>query len=298
VGIKKEGQVVAGAQVLFRPLPTALYTIAYIPKGPLVDWGNEVLVEFLFKSLDNVAQSANAVFLKVEPTSNSAYVKRQTTSVRTVEASNVQPRRTMVVDLRPDEAAILAGMKQKTRYNIRLAEKKGVVVSPAEDIEAFCALMKVTGERDKFGVHDAKYYRKAYELFRPTGRAQLFMATFEGAPLAGLMLFVLGKRAWYFYGGSANEERNRMPAYLLQWEAMRWAKAQGVEEYDLWGVPDEDEETLEANFESRHDGLWGVYRFKRGFGGKLFRAPLAEDRVYSRWLYKLYEVYVSKGGGE
>ena len=103
-----------------------------------------------------------------------------------------------------------------------------------------------------------------------------------------MMVFARGRRAWYVYGASTDEERNRMPTYLLQWEAMRWARSKGAEEYDLWGVPDEDEETLEADFTRRNDGLWGVYRFKRGFGGKLKRAAQAVDRVYNPWLYKLY----------
>lgn len=294
VGIRESGRLVAGAQVLFRPLPTALFTVAYIPKGPLVDWNNRPLVEFLFQSLDNAAQSANAVFLKIEPPDSNP--KFQISNLK-ASPHAIQPRRTITVDLRRSEEEILAAMKQKTRYNIRLAAKKGVIVTPSDDLDTFCQLMKVTGERDRFGVHDAKYYRKAYELFHPAGRAQMFIAAFEGRPLAGLMLFTLGKRAWYFYGGSSDEERSRMPAYLLQWEAMRWAKARGVEEYDLWGVPDEDEETLEANFESRGDGLWGVYRFKRGFGGQLVRAPEALDRVYSPLLYRLYGVYVSRRGG-
>jgi lipid II:glycine glycyltransferase (peptidoglycan interpeptide bridge formation enzyme) len=95
-------------------------------------------------------------------------------------------------------------------------------------------------------------------------------------------------QAYYLYGASTDEERNRMPTYLLQWEAMKWAKSLGCETYDLWGIPDEDEETLEANFEKRQDGLWGVYRFKRGFGGELKHAVQALDRVYNPLLYKLY----------
>jgi peptidoglycan pentaglycine glycine transferase (the first glycine) len=303
VGIREQGELVAGAQVLFRPLPTALYTIAYVPKAPLVDWNNKPLVEFLFKSLDNVAKSANAIFLKIEPPDTAPDLQSLLTNydlpkVRTNPAPPIQPRRTVLIDLRGSDDEILARMKQKTRYNVRLAEKKEIVVTPSDDIDAFCDLMKITGERDKFGVHSPKYYRKAYELFRPGGHAQIFMAAFQGKPLATLMLFVLGKRAWYFYGGSSNEERNRMPPYLLQWEAMRWAKARGVEEYDLYGVPDEDEAALEAGFETRHDGLWGVYRFKRGFGGRLHRAPAAFDRVYSPLLYKLYQTYLGQRGEE
>jgi lipid II:glycine glycyltransferase (peptidoglycan interpeptide bridge formation enzyme) len=120
------------------------------------------------------------------------------------------------------------------------------------------------------------------------GTAELLVAEFEGKPLAALMVFARGRRAWYMYGASTDEERNRMPTYLLQWEAMKWARSKGAEEYDLWGVPDEDEKTLEANFETRHDGLWGVYRFKRGFGGELKRAEQARDRVFNPLLYRLY----------
>ncbi len=290
---RESGQprLIAGAQILFRPLPLGLATIAYIPKGPFVDWDNAPLVKFLFDSLDHACRSTNAIFLKIEPPA--ANFKLQTSNFKP-GSHTIQPRRTLVVNLRPAEDSILAAMKQKTRYNIRLAEKKGVTVAPSDDLDTFIQLMAVTGERDRFGVHSGAYYRKAYELFRPSGRAQLFLASYESQPLAGLMLFTLGQRAWYFYGGSSDAERNRMPTYLLQWEAMRWAKARGCAEYDLWGVPDEDEATLEANFETRSDGLWGVYRFKRGFGGKLIRAPEAADRVYSPLLYKLYLAYLSR----
>ncbi len=124
--------------------------------------------------------------------------------------------------------------------------------------------------------------------------AELLAAEYEGKPLAALMVFARGKRAWYMYGASTNEERNRMPTYLLQWEAMRWARAKGCTEYDLWGVPDADEGTLEAHFMSRHDGLWGVYRFKRCFGGEIRRAAQAVDRVYKPFLYALYRTATRK----
>jgi lipid II:glycine glycyltransferase (peptidoglycan interpeptide bridge formation enzyme) len=118
----------------------------------------------------------------------------------------------------------------------------------------------------------------------------LLVAEYEGEPLASLMVFAnpFGKRAWYMYGASNDNERNRMPTYLLQWEAICWARARGSEEYDLWGVPDEDEAKLESEFESRRDGLWGVYRFKRGFGGEVKRAAQAVDRVYNPLLYWMY----------
>jgi lipid II:glycine glycyltransferase (peptidoglycan interpeptide bridge formation enzyme) len=183
-------------------------------------------------------------------------------------------------------------MKQKTRYNINLALKKGVVVKPHTDLGAFYDLMEVTGQRDQFGIHSQAYYQRAYELFHARGNCQLLLAEFEGVPLSALIVFGYGNRAWYFYGGSSNEHRERMPNYLLQWEAMRWARSQGCSEYDLWGVPDVDPETLEANFSKRSDGLWGVYRFKRGFGGEFRRATGPWDRVYNPFLYRLYSLWL------
>jgi len=180
-------------------------------------------------------------------------------------------------------------MKQKTRYNIRLAEKKGVTVrqGTAADIAPFIRLMRQTGERDGFGIHDAQYYRAAFELFAPD-QASLLVAEFEGRPLAGAMVFALGRTAAYFYGASSDEERPRMPAYAIQWAAMRWAKARGCATYDMWGIPDAPEDELEAGFTDRQDGLWPVYRFKRGFGGEVVRTVGAADRVYNPLLARLY----------
>ena len=110
------------------------------------------------------------------------------------------------------------------------------------------------------------------------------------------MVFTAGERAWYLYGASNNQERNRMPTYLLQWEAMLWAKQRGCLEYDLWGIPDYEEQVLEDQFEKRHDGLWGVYRFKRGFGGSIARSADAWDRVYSPLFYTLYRWWINRQG--
>ena len=124
------------------------------------------------------------------------------------------------------------------------------------------------------------------------------LAEYDKTPLAALMVFAREKRAWYFYGASSNEHRDYMPTYILQWEAMRWARAQGCTQYDLWGVPDADEETLEANFVGRNDGLWGVYRFKRGFGGRLVRAAGPWDRVYNPLLYRFYKLWMRRTRSE
>jgi len=283
----------SGAQILFRSLPGGL-SIAYIPKGPVgSSW------KTLWPEVDALCKTKNAIFLKVEPDAwepLALEVDEQLPGFRAAEA--VQPRRTIEVSLEGDEEIWLERMKQKTRYNIRLAERKGVIVRLSDDVDLFYSLMQETSLRDGFGIHSLRYYRRAYELFAPMGACALLLAEYEGLPLAGLMVFAWGRRAWYFYGASNERERQRMPTYLLQWEAMRWAAAKGCTTYDLWGIPDEEEATLEAEFTQRSDGLWGVYRFKRGFGGTIRRSVGAWDRVYKPFWYRLYQawVYRRKGG--
>jgi len=275
-----------GVQILFRKLPLG-FTVGYIAKSAISPQQSTFNHE-LWSEIDLVCKQNRAIFLKLEPDLwNGQEPETWNLELRTSQ-HNIQPSRTIIVDIKSSEEQILARMKQKTRYNIRLAEKKGVTVRSWDDIASFHKMMLLTGERDKFGVHSREYYQLAYDLFYPKGLGELLVAEYQGQPLAALFVARHGNRAYYLYGASTDEERNRMPTYLLQWEAMKWAKARGCEEYDLWGVPDEDEITLEANFEKRHDGLWGVYRFKRGFGGELKRSVQAMDRVYNPLLYWAY----------
>jgi peptidoglycan pentaglycine glycine transferase (the first glycine) len=283
----------SGAQVLFRRLPLGL-TFAYIPKGPLgQDW------QVLWPEIDRLCRSKRAIFLKVEPdlwqpASESVLAEL----AHFIPARPIQPPRTILISLQGGEEQWLERMKPKTRYNIRLAQRKDIHVISSADVQAFHNMMRVTGTRDGFGVHSLDYVQRAYDLFARSGDAVLLIAEYEGRPLAGLMVFARGDRAWYFYGASTEEERSRMPAYLLQWEAMRWAGSRGCSWYDLWGVPDVEEEELEANFTQRADGLWGVYRFKRGFGGELKRSAGAWDRVYQPLLYRLFQMVLSRRQGE
>ncbi len=278
-----------GAQILFRRLPLGL-TLGYMPKPVGRRQWAEGSGQF-WREVDLICKQNKAIFLKVEPDSWDDTFCLPPSAFR-ISPHNIQPPRTITIDIKDNEETILAKMKPKCRYNIRLAEKKGVTVRAWNDIQSFHEMMTVTGGRDNFGVHSKEYYQRAYELFHQKGTCELLVAEYEDKPLAALMVFANGKRAWYVYGASNDQERNRMPTYLLQWEAIRWAKARGCDEYDLWGVPDENEETLEANFETRHEGLWGVYRFKRGFGGEVKRAAQAMDRVYNPLLYWTYLKYV------
>ncbi len=289
------------AQLLFRRLPLG-QRIAYIPKGPVVDWSNPYQCQALFSAVHERAREQRAIFLKIEPHVWDSDCNPDSTSPRPaaailsqagfVAADTIQPRTSQVIDISGKEDHILAAMKQKTRYNIRLARKKKVSIrhGDAADVTTFYELARVTAARDGFGIHTLDYYQTAYALFAPDHGA-LLIAEYGSEPLAALLTFRQGTDAYYFYGASSNRHRNLMPSYLLQWAAIQWAKKHGCTCYDLWGIPDANPDTLEAEFQHRQDGLWGVYRFKRGFGGNIVRSVGAYDYVYNPFLYRLYRLY-------
>ena len=275
----------AGALILFRRLPFG-FSLAYLPRGPVPATTESLAL--LMPRLDRLARQRRAVVMIVEPDLPEHTPTPESLSPLGLTPSRltVQPPRTITVDLGGTEEEILARMKQKTRYNINLARRHGVLVRDSNDTDAFYALLQETTSRDGFAAHAPAYYRAAYDLFDARGGVRLLFAEHEGRPLAGLMAFAVGARAWYFYGASSSERREVMAPYLVQWEAMRWAKSLRCRSYDLWGVPDFDEAALERGFASRADGLWGVYRFKRGFGGRVERTVGSWQRVYAPAVYR------------
>jgi lipid II:glycine glycyltransferase (peptidoglycan interpeptide bridge formation enzyme) len=273
-----------------------------VPRGPIVA-PTAAAAPVLFAALHREARRRRAIFLKIEPN----LLEDATTALTDLgfrpSDQRVQPRTTIVVDLTPDLATIAARQKPKWRYNIGLAARRGVTVrqGSAADLAIFYELLRQTGQRDRFAIHSLAYYQ---EFFRHLGdQARLFLAEYQGNILAGIVITVFGDQAIYMYGASSSEQRNLMPNHLLQWEAMKWAQAQGCATYDLWGVPDEvpsevpssrfqvpstaSEERETWNVERGTD-LWGVYRFKQGFGGQVRRYAGAFDYVYSPVLYRLW----------
>lgn len=182
--------------------------------------------------------------------------------------ADVQVPDTVLIDLLPDEDAILAAMKPKWRYNVRLAEKKGVVVERAgiEAVHEFYELYRATSLRDRIALHPEKYYRRLLSLAAERRSAgvsgtpdiRLWIARFDGKALAAIVTLFYGESAVYLYGASSDENRNLMPAYALQWNAMRAAKAAGCARYDLFGIPPTEDPA---------HPMAGLYRFKTGFGG-------------------------------
>ncbi len=288
-----------GAQILFRHLPLG-FSFAYIPKGP-VAWGTGAHLDHQFwEEVDAVCRKRRAIFLKMEMDGweDDGLPGIPYPSTYHTSQLHVQPRSTLVIDLHGSQDEIFNCMKPKTRYNIRLAGRKEVSVSISNDVESFHQLMMVTSRREAFHVHSLEYYRKAYDLFHPQGQCELFFARYLDQTLAALMVFAAGHTAYYFYGASADAERNRKPTYPLQWEAICWAKRMGCTQYDMWGIPDEALGVPEEDLAEREDGLWGVYRFKRGFGGVVKCARQTLDRVYNPMLYKLYLWRFSNSGSD
>jgi lipid II:glycine glycyltransferase (peptidoglycan interpeptide bridge formation enzyme) len=187
------------------------------------------------------------------------------------------------LSLAVEEAQLLAEMKQKTRYNIRLAEKKGVIVRQAakEDFHLLYQMYAETAERDHFIIRPETYYTYLWTQLMDQQMAVGLIAEFEGKPLAGLVLFLYENRSWYFYGMSTERHRNLMPTYLLQWEAMKLSKQLGCTLYDLWGAPDEI---------TSEDSMFGVFRFKQGLGASLVQGIGAWDYAAKPFFYRLYSI--------
>ncbi len=292
------GGPAAAALVLERALPGGLRAL-YAPKGPLLAWDDASLRAQVLDDLQALARDRRALWLKADPDLPVAYgvpgspeeradpvgqAVRRALQARGWRYSpeQVQFPNTVWVDLTPDEDALLARMKQKTRYNIRLAMRRGVTVRAATteaDWETLYAMYAETARRDGFVIRPREYYRRVWHAFTAAGLGEGLLAEVEGEAVAGAFVPRFAGRAWYFHGMSRPMHRNRMPTYLVQWEAMRRARAAGCRVYDMWGAPTRWQED---------DPLWGVWRFKRGFGGQVVRTLAAWDYAPWPWLYRLY----------
>jgi len=298
------GTISAAAMVLGRRLPlrgfAARASLLYIPKGPLLQWKDADLYRQVLDDIQSFARRQGAIFLKIDPdvvlgrgvpgeqnAPDSPEGKALESELRQRDwrysGDQVQFRNTVLVDLTPTEAELLARMKQKARYNIRLAERKGVRVRTGteDDLAMLYEMYAETAARDGFVIRAQRYYRVVWETFmRAQGpRCEPLVAEVSGEPVAAIFLFHFAGTAYYLYGMSRQAHREKMPNHLLQWEAIRRARAAGDTVYDLWGAPEVFNES---------DNLWGVYRFKQGLGGQVQRTLGAWDFPAQPWLYRLY----------
>ncbi|HKG54918.1 MAG TPA: peptidoglycan bridge formation glycyltransferase FemA/FemB family protein [Anaerolineales bacterium] len=284
----------------------ARLSILYSPKGPLLDWSNKSLRDRVLNDLQAFAKREGAIFLKMDPdvvlgtgipSSEDDILEKSGLAVMSelkqrrwrYSSDQIQFKNTVVVDLTPGDVELLARMKQKTRYNIRLAEKKGVTlrVGSPKDYGMLYKMYAETSVRDGFVIRDESYYQTVWKLFMDSNEptCEALIAEVEGEPVAAIFVFYFAGRAYYVYGMSRNAHREKMPTYLLQWEAMKRAKVKGCKVYDLWGAPDVFEET---------DSMWGVYRFKEGLSGKVVRTLGAWDYAPNPLWYKFYSEIIPR----
>jgi len=298
---------------LMRNLPAG-FCICYLPHGPLTtsraNWNEYFLKSISARLVEHLPRGC--LFIRFDLPWG---VEGEGNAPRSLGAPfrkapmDIQPASTVVVDLRPTEEVLLARMKSKTRYNVRLSEKHGVSVSEGSDadLDAWYGLYKETAARDRIAIHPLAYYRGLFDLalgklaapgggdapvhewweidrpaleeprWRPAVR--LLLARLDGELLAGIIVALHGRRATYLYGASSNQHRNLMATYLLQWEAMRLAKHEGCESYDLFGIPFHDDPS---------DPMYGLYRFKTGFGGTIVNRPGSWDYPLRPIGYALY----------
>ncbi len=248
-----------------------------MPRGPIISdqaKNKSKALKLLLKGVRDISiqtEKRQEIFFRFE-----ILEKFDLESVQSVKS--IQPANTLLLDLNKSEEELLAEMHQKTRYNIRLAKKKGVKVEKMEDkskaMDIFSKLIKETSVRDKFTPHSDDYYQK---MLKALGQnVNLWVAKYEDKILAANIVVSFGDTVTYLHGASANEHRNLMAPHLLQWEQIKWAKENNFKIYDFWGISDSD-------------SRWaGFTRFKKGFGGYEKNLPGTFDLVYNQRAYKIY----------
>ena len=273
---ERNNEVVAAFTLLTRRVPLLPWRIAYVPKGPLLDYADEPLFVAVLDHITNVARAARAVYVKIDPDipeENARAADLYRESGWRAGSEQIQFPHTAMLDLDCGADALLAAMKPKTRYNIRLATRRGVEIEETTDWQVLFKLYAETARRDGFPIREEGYYHDVWSLFQESGQGEGFLARVEGEAVAGLYLIHVGDTGWFYTGASSQRQRDKMPNYLLQWHAIQWLIARGYRWYDLWGAP---------TVMDKSDPLWGVYRFKSGFGARYVRRLGAYDRVLNR----------------
>lgn len=292
--LRGDGETVAAASILERRVPLLGRNMAYCPCGPVVDWADSEVAGQALSGLAALARGRRDIVLTLDPAvpegqHGLAKLLREEGFVSSATDDGfggIQPRCVMRLDITPDLDAVLAGFREKWRYNVRLAERKKIRVreGPAlADMDRFYDVLLETARRDGFVVRVREYFHWMHELFVARGLGELLLAEHEGQLLGGILVLTIGPQAWYLYGASSNENRNLMPNHLLQWEAIRRAKARGCAVYDFRGVSQEADPMAGAR-------LSGLNRFKAGFGAQFVRYVGQHDLVLAPVAYRAYRL--------
>ncbi|MBW6471576.1 MAG: aminoacyltransferase [Anaerolineaceae bacterium] len=302
-----QGNIIAGTLVLERTVKFAKLMsvkVHYCPKGPLLNTNDNDKISEVIKGLQAFSNNRKGIFIKIDPdfvteikTENIAdfsslnyypdFLELLKRNSWVESKDQIQFRNTIIIPLVKSDEEILKDMKQKTRYNIRLSERKGVKVRVGNksDFEELFNLYAVTGLRDNFVIRSKHYYLNLWKKFFDAGLSEPIIAELDGEILAAVIIYFYSGKAFYVYGMSSEKNRNLMATYLLQWKAIQRAKEKKCKIYDFWGAPDELNE---------NDRMWGVYKFKLGFGGTFVRTVGAWDFPTNKFGYTIYNLVLPK----
>ena len=284
LAVTKAGKFVNGWQLTFHSIPYTPWTIGYFPKGPKPSQG-------MLKELISLGKQKHAIFIQLEP--NVMVTKPSSLNSKPFLHPSHHPlftKDTFVLDLTKSEQELLGAMHHKTRYNIRLAQRHGVVVkedSSPKALEAYLKLTQETTGRQGFYAHNQTYHRRMWETLRQSSGqaapiAHLFTASYKGNIVSAWVVFVWKETVYYPYGASSRNYREVMAPTLMLWEIARWAKKKGLTSFDLWGAlgPNADEA----------DPWYGFHRFKQGFNPKTIEFIGSYDLVINKPFYELYKI--------
>lgn len=290
LSVKDKEEIKAVALLEVRKLPKG--TCLFCVKGPVLDWQNTKVLDFILEEIKKIALKEKSVFLRIEPETNEdlenkliklGFIKPQ------LLLNQISPQDTLILNLEKSEGEILSLMKPKTRYNIRLAEKHGVRVyksNDIKDIDKFYKLSLETGQRNKIKILPKEYYNKIIEILGEENSA-LFVALYQGKPLSSIIVIFWNNLATYLYGASSSQNRNLMANYLVQWEAIKETKKRDIGSYDFWGIAPLEVSSKQLTVSKQHPWA-GVTRFKKGFNGEEIHFPGSWDLVYNQTWYNLF----------
>jgi len=287
--LKRKSWVVKGDNVQGLVLKYPLYKDKYYffsPRGPIMNEKAKLQdLKLFLRKVEALAKEENAVFYRIEPYSfdqSDVYKFGFRSIARHAPVSQqFSPPTTLILDITQKEEKILAEMKPKWRYNINLASRKGVKVREGKDTKDITTFYNLTKEMEKRGGytgHEFSYYKKMFEVLGGQDILKLYIAEFEGEPLAAILVAYYGHVATYLHGASGNEKRELMPTYALQWAAIQEARTRHCRIYDFWGV---------ASARAKNHPWEGISRFKRGFGGEETAFGGAYDMAFNAKYYKL-----------
>jgi lipid II:glycine glycyltransferase (peptidoglycan interpeptide bridge formation enzyme) len=278
VGVYSGPALTAAWQLTFHALPHTSRTVGYFPKGPVPD-------EFMLERLHEIGRSKKAIFIQLEPDSTDLANAIFRHKLLLPSHRSLFTKYTFRLDISRSEEELLAAMHPKTRYNIRVAQKKGVVINEDSSETAFAAYLRLSEEttrRQGFYAHNTRYHTTMWNQLKNAGIAKLFTATYEHEVLAAWIVFIWNDTVYYPYGASSRLHKDVMAPNVLLWEIVRWAKSKKLKYFDLWGALGKNPDPA--------DPWYGFHRFKEGYRPDLIEFVGSYDEIIEPALYKLYTV--------